>query len=443
MAQGLNRVLKSIRGDSGSALLLAIFALTLLASVGITLLFVAERNVTSTRSNLRVKATFYAAEGGQEDGREELRQWNIASGNISLDEELDQAAGANNAIDFDPAAVRPIHDASGNVTGFTGVGDDVPLRALTVDADGYTRAAYLMNDPAEGRTTTTDTNLKLVVAGLAAGPDRSFELVESIVEHYDPVPGFGATITLLGQNPFFDGGNSNVKYLTGNNCDQPVPPAFAVPVVGVQGSSAEALAETGVDKPHTYVEGSETGVDTIDDISGSLDPRWEDCWYLRDLAEQIRDMADVVGNSSTPISALGTPADPKIVFIEGDYDYNGNSNGGGILWVTGELRYKGTVSYDGIIFVVGEGSFVRYGSGNGHILGGAIVANISGPDDTLFTADDCSGPDGIPGNGDDGLGDGASWHATGGGTGDTIYCDQKIDMLRTRWPFRPLDFRQR
>ncbi len=428
--------------ERGSALLLAIFAIALLTSVGVSLLFVAQQHTKAGVVSNRVKATFYDAESAIQDGREQLRLWNIASGTVLLSDELARAAGPNNVIDFDPSAVTPIYDSNGVLTGFTGVGDDEPVRPMVTDADGGIRVAYVTNDPAEGRTNLTDTNLKLVVTGIAVGPDQAFEMAENIVEHVDPLPPFASTITILGQNPVFEGGSSSAKLLTGNNCNQPVPPAYAVPVVGVQGPTAESQAEAGVIKPLTYVEGAETGVDTVDDINGTLDPRWGDCSYLRELGLQIKSLAHVVGDATTPQSAFGTPGDPKIVFIEGDYDLNGNFDGAGIIWVTGEFRFKGTVSWDGIVFAVGEGKFDRYGSGNGDITGGAIVANISGPDEILFTADDCAGPDGISGSADDGLGENATWDVSGGGTGDTIYCDTLVDTFRTHWPFRPRDFRQ-
>ena len=428
--------------SEGSSLPIAVFALALLSGMGILLLFVGDGDVKSGRIGLRVKATFYSAEAALEDGRQVLREWNVASGSITLDEEILNAAGPNGVIDFDPNLAEPVYDAAGNVTGFSNVGDDVPLRPLSAFEDGFF-ASYMTNDPAEGRTTLIDTNRRLAVTGLAVGPQSSFEKVEAVVRHVDPFPPFGAMITILGQNPYFEGGESNVKLLTGNNCNQPSPPAPAVPVVGVIGPAAEALADTGVNKPDTFVEGAEIGVDTVDDIAGTIAPEWNDCWFLRDLAQQIKDMADVVGDVNTPYADLGTPANPKVVFIEDDYNLAGNYDGAGILWVTKSFRMKGTNAWNGIIFAVGTGQFERYGGGNGPISGGAVVANISGPDEILFTADDCSGPDGIPGNGDDGIGDGGTWDVSGSGTGDTIYCDADIDMVEIRWPFRPEDFRQR
>ena len=58
------------------------------------------------------------------------------------------AAGLNGAIDFDPDAILPVYDSNGDLTGFTGFGDDRPLVAATAFGEGW-YAAFLTNDPDE------------------------------------------------------------------------------------------------------------------------------------------------------------------------------------------------------------------------------------------------------------------------------------------------------
>src|SRR6185295_226760 len=178
--------------------------------------------------------------------------------------------------------------------------------------------------------------------------------------------------------------------------------------------------EAGVRKPGSYTSGGNTGVDTVANVSGTIDPSWKDCDYLHDLARKVRAAADVVGNSSTPNGSLGTTVDPKIVYIEGDYAVGGGFNGAGLLWVTGALTFNGNAAWAGTIFTVGRGNFQRSGGGNGAISGANFVANVAGPDGLMWTADDCSGPDGLLGNSDDGPAI-ATYNNAGGGTGDTNY----------------------
>ncbi len=431
------------RDELGSALVMAIFVLVLLAGMGAALLFVSETEVKMSRVDARAKQVFYVAEAGLEDGRETLRASNLAdlaaSDRATLDDELTAAAGANGIINFDAAALRAVYDSAGNVTGFTGYGDDVPLRAVTAFGSGK-YASFLTNDALDGKTSTNDTNDRVVISAVGTDSDRALEIVQAIVERrtFPPMP---ATITIIGPSANFDGGNSNAKDYTGNDCAGGVP-GLNVPVVGVIGAASETSAEAGVRKPNSYTQGSQTGVDTVDDIAGTIDPSWTDCTYLHDLARQVRAAADVVGTSATPNSSLGASVSPRIVYIEGDYTVGGGVDGAGLLWVTGTLTFNGNAGWSGVIFTVGRGSFQRSGGGNGVISGANFVANIAGPDGTMWTADDCAGADGVVGTADDGAAIG-SYNNAGGGTGDTGYCSTAISSVEEEFPLAVVSFRQR
>ncbi len=427
--------------ERGSALVLAIFVLVLLTSLGIALLTLSQVELRMARADTRAKAVFYVAEAGLEHGRAALLTEDVVSADPSdLDGELAAHAGANGAFDFDPTALRPTYDGAGNVTGFTGYGDDVPLLGPTVFEDGF-YAAFLTNDPVDdGLDPLDDTNQRVLISAIGTGPGFATELVQAIVQRIT-FPGLPATITILGPDPEFDGGPSQAKLLSGNDCDGLGVPDLHVPVVGVIGPDAEADAEGGVHHPETFESGDDTGVDTVTDVDGTIHPLWKDCAYLRDLAAQVKGSADLVGDSGTPNGSLGTSADPKTVFIDGDYTIPGNLAGGGLLWVTGDLTVAGTVGWEGVIFVVGTGRFLRNGAGAGDYSGGFLVANIAGPDGTLWTADDCAGPDGNPGTPDDGIDSGA-WEVNGAGAGTTAYCEELIDRSQ-QLPLRVDQFRQR
>ena len=144
------------RDEQGSALVVAVFVLFLLTGMGITSLFLAQVEVEMSQADSRSKKVFYLAEGGLEDGRETLRLNNKTSTDTnSLDDELVNVAGPDGQIDFDPDQLRPVFDSNGNVTGFTGYGDDLPLRPMTSIADGV-YAAFLTNDPVDGEASLTD-----------------------------------------------------------------------------------------------------------------------------------------------------------------------------------------------------------------------------------------------------------------------------------------------
>jgi len=431
------------QSERGSALVMAIFVLALLTSMGAALLFVTENEMKMGKVDLRAKTVFYLSEAGLEDARETLRVINLAGASDALrnsfDDELTSAAGPNGTIDCDPATLRPLFDSAGDPIGFTGYGDDAPLKGVTAFGSGR-YVAFLTNDAVDGRSNRTDSNDRVVITAIAAQAQYASEKVQAIVERTG-FPALPATITMIGPTANFDGGNSNAKKYTGNDCAGGIP-GLTVPVVGVIGAASEASAEAGVKKPSTYTSGGFTGLDTVTNVSGSIDPSWTSCADLHDLARKVRASAAVVGDPSTANSDLGTTATPKIVYIEGDYTVGGGWNGGGLLWVTGTLTFNGNASWTGGIFTVGKGNFQRTGGGNGAILGANFIANIAGPDGVLWTSDDCSGADGLLGNSDDGAAV-ATYNNDGGGTGDTGYCSTAISSIQQEFPFEIVGFRQR
>jgi hypothetical protein len=416
-------------------MILALFMLVLLTATGGALLFTTRTELQMGQADLRSKQAFYLAEAGQEDGR--LTLFSAYGGDLTG--ALINYAGGNGSIDFDPTSLSFIYDADGDITGLTGFGDDVPLRGLTPAGEGF-YAAFVTNDPSELATTTSDINERVMIYGIGAGADRSLEIVQALV-HKTSLPPIipPATITILGPNPTFEGGESDDKFYTGNDC---ADPSIAVPVVGVIGSAAEAEAESGVNKPLTFVSGSYNGVDTVDDVDGVIEPDWKNCEYLHQLAQKVKDAADVVGDSTTANAALGTLDDPKTVYIEGDYTIDGGITGAGMLWVTGNLTWDGRASWYGPIYAIGKGNFLRNGGGSGVTDGAVLVANIAGPDGTMWTDDDCSGPDGIHDTSDDGI-DAGVYENNGGGDHTSRFCRDAIRQAHPDRPYTIMSFRQR
>ena len=123
------------------------------------------------------------------------------------------------------------------------------------------------------------------------------------------------------------------------------------------------------------------------------------------------------------------------MFIDGDYSIGGGLTLAGMLVDTGVLELNGGTSFLGPIFVIGKGDFIRSGGGGGDLLGGIVVADVAGSDRILFTADDCSGEDGILGNSDDGVAQ-STYDVQGAGTSTTGYCSA---YMRSWQAARPLD----
>lgn len=426
-------------------MLLAVFVLVLVASMGVGLLFMTQTELKMSTASVSSKRTFYLSEGGLEDGRETILMINMVSPNPhDLTEELRALAGPDDVLDFDYQTVQPVYDFNGTLTGFSGYNDDVPLKGLTGLGDGW-YAAFLTNDPVEGVTNVVDNNDRLMLTAVAVDEAGGSEMVRALIERPDTFAIPPAAITILGPNAIFDGGASAAKDYTGDDHGSHCPPGVGgdVPVVGVIGGASEASAETGVVQPNSFTQGSETGVDTVDDLTlmPDLPDLWTDCELMIELASIIYSQCDVRGDSTTPLSDLGTPGDEKCVFITGDYDISGLFSGAGLLWVTGHLTMDGMASWQGPIFAVGEGDFERNGAGNGTIAGGVIVADVSGPDRILFTGDDCAGDDGALGTSDDGMAQ-SSYLVSGSGTGTTGYCSSYFTDWQGMRPFEILSFVQ-
>lgn len=426
-------------------MIIAVFVLVLVAGMGVGLLFTTQTELKMSTASVHAKQVFYLSEGGLEDGRDKIFQVNKISPNPhDLTEELQTFAGPDNVLDFDYRTVQPTYDVDGNITGFTGYNDDQPLRALTGLGDGW-YAAFITNDPVEGVTNVVDNNDMLMLTALAVDEDGASEMVRALIWRRDTFAIPPAAITILGPDAIFDGGTSAAKHYTGDDYGAHCPPGVGgdVPVVGVIGNTSEGTAETGVQKPSSYTQGTETGVDTVDDLTliPDLPELWTNCELLVELGEIIYSQADLRGDSTMLESDLGTPGSPKSVFITGDYTISGGFSGKGLLWVTGDLTMDGNASWEGPIFVVGKGNFLRDGAGNGTISGGVIVADVSGPDRVLFTGDDCSGDDGTLGTSDDGVAQ-SSYLVNGSGTGTTGYCSAYFTDWMGMRPFEILSFVQ-
>ncbi len=415
-------------GQAGSALVMALLFTALLGSLGIALLSISISNLKLGRMQLDVKQAFFLAESAVEHGRRTLGD---SGGDFGP--RLAEAAGADGVLDFAPTALIALYDDDGTFTGLTGYGDDVPLRAHSPLGEGFF-AAFLSNDPIDGRSSLTDSNSRVLVTGVGVGPNHSFRVVEAVVESVvflPPIP--PAAVTLLGEDPSFFGGQANAERYHGEDCYflGGGHPGLAVGIVGATTDAAEALAEQGMTgPPHKFrsgpFSGAATAVNLLDATEplvagagmGTMDPAWNDCAFLQDLLDKLRDYATYfcdTDNCSLPEALTGG----DVVFIDADVQVGPGAIGSGVLVVTGELTILGSSSWSGVVLAIGEGRLRRVGGGNGVISGATIVADIAGPNGSYGDADDCQ----PAAAGGDPFGN-SSYQTVGGGNSDIDFCSR-------------------
>ena len=431
-----------LRSDRGSALIMAIFVLVLLTSMGTALLFMSSTELGMSQANLRNKEAFYLAEAGLEAARSELWDVNRAT---DFSDDLVTTTGPDGSLDFDVTTIDVIRDSAGTITGFTGHNDDVPLvsRKFATARGIGAYAAFLTNDPVEllGASPLTDGDGRVMLTSIGGGPDGSVEIVQAIIELHEALPSLPpSTITLLGPSPVFAGAKSKTKDYTGDDCG--VTGGLYVPIIGTVDGEITSGIETNPD----YDSGPYTDYGTTTDLTDPTDPilagpgfpdtidtDWQDCAYLDEMLQTLSVTADYSCSGHSCTIPAG-PAD-QIVFVSGDYSFDQNDSGAGTLVVTGEMTANGRFSWAGLILVIGEGQWQQNGSGNGTISGGVVVVDIAGPDNVYGTADDCGGPD----NGFDSV----TYDEAGGGNAGSIFCTSDIIQSNPAEPYEIVEFLQR
>ena len=435
----------------GSALVMAIFALFLISGMGTALLFLSRNESKMSQSSLRLKKAFYLAEAGIEDGRTTLF---LTNGEGPFSDDLETAAGGpTSPIDFDLDNLTATYDAAGNVTGLTGFGDDVPLRAMTsldtLDSPGW-YAAFLTNDPVEGLTNKTDANDRVMITAVGAGTDRSLETVQAIIRPYQFLPAVpAAAVTLLGPLPRYNNGNSNAQSHTGNDCG--VPGGAFAPIIGTIGTAANDQVKNDMNRPDLFESGPLpfAGDDTIGDLTnpldpivadanhGTIDPIWEECETLKEMMLNLALNADYYCNSDIDACAIPSTGPDDVIFIDGDLASTPAGNYSGILAITGTLVYQGNTGWDGVILAIGEGIIQRSGGGAGDPSGAVIVAAIDPTPDgpNADKSDWCTTPP-------DGFSN-VQYDTTGAGNSEVEWCTGNINAANSTRSYRVVEFLQR
>ncbi|MGH9340718.1 MAG: hypothetical protein ACRD1R_14270 [Acidobacteriota bacterium] len=216
---------------------------------------------------------------------------------------------------------------------------------------------------------------------------NSVGIIEGLIKR-DMSFDMGAPFTVYGPDidPNVTGFNGNAFLIQGDT-----QPAISViyddPLNGDAGTLQNSITDELAPLQKDNLKGAEgeDGISIRDDTQLVRDSENPDATnifsaeFLFNFTNKIASVADYKYTDGTSLSGsnieLGTPDDPKITVVEGDFSLSGSGSGAGILVVQGTLEYQGAFDYDGLVLIIGEGS-VSFGGANKSLTGGLFLANV-------------------------------------------------------------------
>lgn len=220
----------------------------------------------------------------------------------------------------------------------------------------------------------------------AMSQTRSGARAMAQVELASPVVGavFPSALTLNGPSPILENMPNSVIYkIDGsdqNSCGETADPLR--PAIGGYDDPDADPPTTSVDtiigelpKPENY-----TGLGaspSVVNVFGTMGETFSTPTGLKAFVDATAAApgAYVYGDDPSSI-ALGSAANPAVIFVDGDLTLSGTTDGYGILLVTGKLSMSGSFRWHGVIMAIGDGIAEYDGGGTPEIIGTVFVSKI-------------------------------------------------------------------
>jgi hypothetical protein len=167
-------------------------------------------------------------------------------------------------------------------------------------------------------------------------------------------------------------GPSNAKTLTGHDN---AGTGTIVPVFGVTKEEDQILVDAAI-SPDSTVVSPKTQLLTDSDLPSWIKTPADTMSLIDELKIIAQDRSRYFTTTTTDV---GTQANPKLTFVDGDGSIGPNSEGAGLLVVRGTLTLNGNFNFFGLILVLGNGSVIRTGGGTGVVTGAMVVAHATTP----------------------------------------------------------------
>ncbi len=414
----ITRMPKRIAGkESGVALLISLFALLLIAVVGVALIMASGTDTALTGNYHSATSVYYAALAGLEEGRGRLLQkspnplpptfvapvggilapgevryilnpmpgetvapWDLSTPTTYPDTEYSQEFGTN------PPGGPPTLPSVSSSSGIQGpLYKWVRINAITAPSElnagvnvdtgnGGLNTPLLYNNSTLTISPPGAQALEITsLASMGNGSQRMLQYVVAPIT-YNLVP--PAALTLLGSTATFTGPGAS---LTEDGTDTLAAPGCApggasVAGIGVAGG-ADLTQITGQNVTPSPTPPTPSGASLV-----SVPVNLQSVAALETLAQTVennRDNPSLPGPQTQTVFPVWMSATaPATIAVDGDLDLSTwTGTGYGALLVTGTLTYNPSSTWNGLVLVIGKGNVISTGSGGGGFLGAVVVAS--------------------------------------------------------------------
>ena len=364
-------------GERGAALITALLVSMLLLAAGGALLVTTGMTATNAVDSTAEAQAYYAAESGLQSTLSVLRR-NVPSNPSGT-------AATFRSVVCGTADTNCTN--SGNLSLWLGVDGTVsatpPLSfSVVVRDDNYPLGAALPDAPYAPRY------LRVTSTGL--GPKGARKVMEMKLDAFPFDFTAHAAVAVRSDDvdtlPMLklDLGSSDPHAWNGN--DHATPPAAAVPAFAVTNTidydagdgfglptdvppNLQGTAEHAIGADQANVLGAQQLVKLN---PANLETYLQTADNARAFLTAMRAQAQSLGRLNP--GDIGTEADPKFTFIDGDLSLNGGDHGAGLLIVTGDISQSGSSSFKGLVMCFGNGKLVRNGTPDA--LGALLIANF-------------------------------------------------------------------
>jgi hypothetical protein len=366
------------KNEKGAALITTLLLSTMLLAVGGVLILTSTATVTTSIDSTAEMQAYYGAESGLQAATTALR------GNLAARPPLDpDTTTINFAKAVDPANSNLATDTLGSPRlsawlpySYTNGINDWRVPVTPANPADYNPQADIAYSVSVSRLPgdTTNPPIRLLLRSRGYGPKGAVKQLEAVI--MDPAFDFRVPAAILfrgatnGQIAVFSLGPSNAKTLTGHDN---AATGNVVPVFGLTKEEDQIVVDAAIASDST-VASPKTQLISASDLP----------WWLKTptdttaLLDELQTMAvDRSRYFTTTTTDIGTQANPKFTFVNGDASIGPNAEGAGLLVVTGTLTLNGNFNFYGLILVLGNGTVLRTGGGSGVVTGAMVVSRIT------------------------------------------------------------------